>query len=200
MIILICIFIIFITISVSLISIFWPKYEERFFGFGLLGKDKRAETYYPNKDSAVKVGSQINWYVYLHNHMGSNQGVIVRIKLLNSTLEMPNNQEHQPSPLEPFAEFPLSLSVNDTKFVPFSWSISEAVVVKNDLTLLKTLIVNNQKVEVNIITSSDSYLYMIFELWVYDNSSQKYIFGWGHGKDFSSASLQMTFSVNMSAH
>jgi hypothetical protein len=189
--------ILFITLTISLISTFWPKYEERFFEFGLLGDDKRAESYYSNNNSTLNLGSPVTWYVYVHNHMGSFQDVIVRVKLLNSTMELPNNKEHKPSPYVSFVEFPLSLSIDDSQFVTFSWSILD-VVSKNDSIILKSIMVNNQTVAVNVSTVSDSFFRMVFELWVFDKSSQEYLFGWGSGEDFSSASLYLLFRADLS--
>ena len=191
------ILILFMTVALALISTFWPKYEERFFEFGLLGKDKMAESYYPNNNSTLNLGSQVNWYVYLHNHVGSFQEVIVRVKLLNSTMELPNNKEHKPSPFVSFIDFPLSLSVDDSKFVTFSWSILEAV-SQNDSVILKSLMVNDQTFAVNVSALSNSFFRMVFELWVYDESSQEYLFGWESGEDFSSASIHLMFRANIS--
>ena len=191
-------FILFLTLTVALISIFWPRYEERFFEFGLLGKDKLAEGYYPNDNSSLKLGSQINWHIYIHNHIGSFQNVIVKVKLVNSMMDLPNDRDNEPSPFDPIAEFPLSLSVNDTLFVPFSWSIVEAISQKNS-TILKQLMVNDQIVEVNVPASSNSFFRMVFELWVYDQSSQTYTFGWESGQELSSSSIHIAFRVTLPA-
>ena len=186
-----------VSISLAIISTFWPKYEERFFEFGLLGADKRAETYYSNNNSTLNLGSPVNWYVYIHNHVGSLQDVIVRVKLLNSTMELPNNEENKPSPFVSFIDFPLSLSDDESKFVAFSWSVTQAV-TQNDSIILKSLMVNNQTFAVNVSALPDSFFRMVFELWVYDKSSQEYLFGWESGEDFSSASLHLVFRVDIS--
>ncbi|MEM3704240.1 MAG: hypothetical protein QXX79_07490, partial [Candidatus Bathyarchaeia archaeon] len=115
--------VLFLIIVVAVLSAFWPKYEERFFELGLLGKDRKAEGYYPNDNSTLEVGSQILWYIYVHNHMGSAQSVSVRVKLLNSTMEAPDDRKNKPSPYPSFIEFPLFLSVDETVFVLFSWSV-----------------------------------------------------------------------------
>jgi len=175
------------------ISNFWPRYESRFFELGLLGSAKRAEQYYPNDDSVLNVGSQVNWHLYVHNHMGSYQNVIVRVKLLNSTMELPNDREHKPSPFSFFVEFPLSLSINETLLVPFSWSILEAI-SQNDSIIIKRLILNDQVFEVHVPASSDSFFRMVFELWVYDQASQEFTFAWGSEEDFST-SLHMAFRL-----
>lgn len=184
--------VLFSILVIAVISAFWPRYEERFFELGLLGEDKKAEGYYPNDNSTLKVGSQIHWYIYIHNHMGSVQNVCIRVKLLNSTMEVPNDREHKPSPFAFFVEFPLSLSVDETLFVPFSWSISEAA-SQNGSIIIKRLMVNNQTVEVNVPAFPDHGFRMVFELWVYDQSSQEYKFGWESEKEFHSASLYIWF-------
>ena len=189
-------FIIFLTLTVALISIFWPRYEEQFFEFGLLGPDKLAESYFPKNNSAIEVGSQINWYIYLHNHyMGSQQNVIVKVKLVNSSIELPNDQSNKPTSFDSFTEFPLSLSTGDTLFVPLSWSIVETI-SNNNSTILKQLAFNDQTVDVDVSTSSNSFFRMIFELWVYDSFSETYKFGWNSGEEFSSASFYIGFRVS----
>ena len=178
------------------ISAFWPSYEERFFELGLLGKDKTAESYFQEGNSTLDVSSKVNWYIYVYNHMGNAQNVDVKVKLINSTMELPDDREHEPSLLEALVDFPLSLSVNETVFVPFSWSILEAD-YQNGSTVLKRLMVNDQMVEVDVPVSSDSSFYIVFELWVYDQVSHEYKFGWGSEKGFFSASLNMGFRVNL---
>ena len=190
--------VLFSILVIAVISAFWPRYEERFFELGLLGKDKKAEAYYPNDNSTLKVGSRVFWYIYIHNHMGSVQNVSIRVKLLNSTMEVPNDREHKPSPFAFFVEFPLSLSVDETLFVPFAWSILETI-SQNESIIVKRLTVNNQTVEVNVQAFSDYRFRMVFELWVYDQSSHEYKFGWQSEKEFYSASLYIWFRVILPA-
>ena len=190
--------VLFSILAVAVISAFWPRYEERFFELSLLGKDKKAEGYFLNDNSTLEVGSQVLWYIYIHNHMGSLQNVSVRIKLLNSTMEVPNDREHKPSPFASFVEYPASLSVDDTLFVPFSWGILD-VVSQNSSIILKRLMVNGQTVEVNVSAFSDYLFRMFFELWVYDQSSHEYKFGWESEKEFYSASSYMGFRVTLPA-
>jgi hypothetical protein len=188
--------VLFSILAVAVLSAFWPRYEERFIELGLLGKDKKAEGYYPNDNSTLKVGSPILWHIYVHNHVGSIQNVSVRVKLLNSTMEMPNDQEHKPSPYAFFIEFPLSLPVDETLIVPFSWSILDTA-SQNDSIIIKSLIVNNQTVQVNVPASTDNSFRMVFELWVYDRSTHEYKFGWSSGKEFYSASTYIWFRITL---
>ena len=194
---LICVLVGFLIVAVYVITLFWPKYEERFFELGLLGRNKMAEDYYPGNTSNVGVGSNVTWYIYIHNCMWSDQNVSIRVKLLNSTMQAPDDREHEPSPYPVLFELPLSLSIDETLLIPFSWSILEAD-LQNESVLIKRLEVNNQTVHVDVGAFSDLRFRLVFELWVYDQSLGEYLFGWDSGKGFYSISLYMWFSVTAS--
>lgn len=189
-------FLILIIVVGSIITL-WPKYEEQFIELGLLGRNGMAAGYYPNDNPVVKPGSQIDWSIYTHNHMASSQYITVRVKLLNSTMQAPNDNENEPSPFASLAEFPVFLPVNGTQLIPFSWSILDTF-TQNGSIVIESLIVNGQTVNVNPSVASNSSFCMVFELWVYDQSSNQYRFGWESGKGFSSASVDMWFSVSLS--
>ena len=183
-------------VAVAVISTIWPRSEERFFELGILGKDMTADEYYPNRNSTLEVGSQVNWYIHVLNHMGSVQDVFLRVKLLNSTMEPPNDQTHEPSPFASFVGLPISLDVDDVQLIPFSWSILDAV-SQNGSIVIKRLMVNDQTVDVDVSTDSNSLFRMVFEIWVYDQSTQEYTFEWDSGKNYSSASLYAWFNVSL---
>lgn len=181
-------------VAVAVISAFWPRYEERFFELGLLGRNKMAEDYYPNGNSTLEVGSEVRWFVYIHNHMRSVQDVLVRVKLLNSTMPIPDDRGHIPS-MEPyFFELLVSLDIDETKEIPFPWSIDKAHNT-NDTVTVNRLLIYEETVDVDVSTTSDIRFRMVFELWVLDESSGQYLFGWDSGKEFRSASLYMWFGL-----
>lgn len=184
-------------VAVAVISHFWPRYEERFFELGLLGRNKMAEDYYPDGNSTLEVGSEMFWYVYIHSHMGSVQDVLVRVKLLNSTMPIPDDREHIPSSEPVFFELPVSLDVDETKMLPFPWSVLETEVSGNDSVTVNRLLVNDEAVDVDVTAraTSDIRFRVVFELWVLDESSGEYVFGWDSGKEFYSVSLYMWFSL-----
>jgi hypothetical protein len=182
---------------VAVIGSVWPTQEERFIELGLLGKNKTASAYFANEDATVDVGSLNNWFIYVHNHLGTEQTVSLRAKLLNSTMELPDDQKHQPSSVTSFAEFPLSLSVNETVLVPFSWRIMDAE-AQNGLAVIKRLMVNDQPFDVDTIASANSSFRIVIELWVQDADSGNYKFGWESKEGFSSASIYMGFNLNSS--
>ena len=179
---------------VAVISSVWPTQEERFIELGLLGKDKTANAYFSNENSDINVGTLSSWFIYLHNHLGYAQNVSVRVKLLNSTMELPDDQENKPSNLTSFVAFPLSLSVNQSVLIPFSWSIKDSE-VHNGSAVIDQLLVNNQPVNIDALISMNHSFIMVFELWVQDNGSEEYIFGWESEKGLSSASVNMWFNV-----
>ncbi len=189
-------FVLFLILTGVFLSAFWPRYEERFFELGILGKDKMAKDYYLNNNYSLILGSQVDWYIYVHNHIDSAQNIVVKVKLVNSTNDLPNDLDNQPCPFDSIAEFPLSMSVNDSLIVPFSWIIVEAISQKNS-TIIKQLIVNDQTVELNISDFSESFFRMVFELWVYNESLQTYEFGWESEKGLSSSSINMAFRVSL---
>ena len=190
--------IVLLTIIVAAISRFWPAYEEEFIELGLLGMDNTAERYLPNTDSILEVGSLINWQIYIHNHMMDVKDISVRVKLVDSTLQLPNDKENEPASSPSLTQFPLSLSVNETKLIPFSWGVTE-VDYQNGSVGIKKLMINDQAIDVNVSRSTSSKYYVIFELWVYDPVSQLYTFGWVSEGKLSSASLYVGFRMTSSS-
>ena len=189
-----CALVLLLTIVVYIISLFWPKIEEPFFEFALLGRNKVAEEYFPNSSSSLDISSNVLWYIQVHNHMGSNQSVLIRVKILNSTMQAPDDRKHECSPYPHIIEFPLSLSNAETILTPFDWSILEAE-FRNNVTAIKGLEINNQMIEVEFPIISENRFRMVFELWIYNGTSNQYEFRWYSGKETYSVSLYMWFEV-----
>ena len=191
----IVVFFLALIITVALIYSFWPKDSEQFIELGLLGSDKTADGYYPNDNPTLNTGSQLNWYIYLHNHTTNSQSIIIRVKLLNSTMQAPNDTENEPSPFASVVELPLFLPVDNTQLIPFSWSILDTI-SQNNSVVITSLMVNGQTFNVDVPALSNSSFNMVFELWVYDQASHEYMFGWESGKEFFSASVNIGFNVS----
>jgi hypothetical protein len=177
---------------IALFSILWPRNEMRFFELGLLDKNKNAEAYFALANSTLEIGSQVNWFVFVHNHMGDAEKVSVRIKLLNSTMAQPINSKNMPSPFNFFEELYSSLSNDESVLLPFSWGISNAVSANGETTV-RQLIVNNRILDIDV--SSNGHFIIVFELWVYSQTAQNYLFGWRFGNSLSSASVTMGFNI-----
>lgn len=182
-------------VIVAMISSVWPTQENWYFELGLLGKDKTADKYFADGNSTVNVGLVNSWFIYVHNYMGEKQSVIVKAKLLNSTMELPHDLEHRASQASSFIEFPLFISADETMFIPFSWSILETE-SHDDSIIIKRLMVNEQTVNIQVSNSVKSSYKVVFELWVLDNVSGEYKFGWESKDEMFSVSLYMGFNLS----
>lgn len=182
-------------VSVYVVSAYWPRYEEYFFELGILGKEGKAESYFPDDNSSIYLSTPMSWQIYVHNHMGSEQDVSIRVKILNSTMQAPDDRGHEPSQEPYFLEIPVSLSVDETVLVPYSWSVLDAG--NQNGTVIKGLIVNGESVEVDVKSVSDGVFRIVFELWVHDQESDEIIFGWYSKGEFYSASIYIWFGLNL---
>ena len=181
-------------VSIYVVSTYWPRYEDYFFELGLLGKEGKAEGYFPDDNSTVFIGTPMSWLIYVHNHMGSEQDVSIRVKILNSTMQAPDDREHESSPELCVLEIPISLSVDETMLVPYSWSILDGE--HQNGTVIKAVIVNSDFIDVNVEDYSDRFR-VVFELWVYDSSINEYVFGWYSKGEFYSASIYIWYNLSL---
>jgi hypothetical protein len=187
---------ILLIIIVAVISSVWPKQEKFFMELGILGENMTADAYFSNDDSIVEVGTESKWYIYVHNHMATSQNVSIRVKLLNSTMQLPDDREHNPSSAKILTELSQSLSVDETVFIPFFWSIIE-VENQNDSIVIKSLEINAESIEAEIIETINSYYIMVFELWIYDPEKADYVFNWKTSEQSYSSSIYMNFLINL---
>ena len=189
--------VLFLIIVVSAISSFWPTQEKRFFELGLLGKNRIADDYFVDANSTIGVGDLNNWFINIGNHMGKQYNISIRAKLINFTTKLPDDQENIPCPAPSFSELPLSLLANETLLVPFSWSVFE-IEWQNGSIVIKTLLVNEQVIDVYVSALEPS-LRIVFELWVQDQSSGDYLFGWKSENGFFSASVYKGFRMEQNS-
>ena len=187
--------VILIIIVVALLSSYRPKQEKWFIELGLLDEDMMADAFFSNADSTVDLGELNSWFIYIHNHLASAQDVSVKVKLINSTMELPDDRKHQHSSATSFIEFPLKISINETAYIPFSWSVIQAE-TENDSVVINRLAINEQSLDVDVSASFTPSFRLVFELWVFDPSSGEYQFRWESKEGFFSASLYMAFRVN----
>ena len=191
----ILVFLLSIIFIVAFLSNFWPKQEKWFIELGLLGKDMTADAYFPNENPTINIGITNDWFIFVHNHLGTPQYVNIKLKLLNSTMELPDDRKHEFSEATSFIEFSLMLSANEDAILPFSWSVINAE-AENDSVIIERLLINQQQVDVDVSDSENFYFRIVFELWVQDPVSGEYQFGWDSADGFSSASIYMGFGMD----
>ena len=155
-------------------EIFTPKYEP-FIAMAVLGENNLAEGYYPNNDPNIPLKQLVGWSLYLYNHMGESQYVVVKVKLLDETTPPPDSALVSPSPALTIYELRLILRNNETRITPFEWSVLEA---KNtsDRLLISKMMVNGQKIDLNTSVSNREKTRIVFELWAYDYDLRSFRF------------------------
>jgi hypothetical protein len=155
-----------------------PRPEEEFFASWVLGYQGLAANYYPNDNPNIARGEEVNWTLGVYNHMGSLQYVVLRVKLLSSTMPSPNDTLGQPSPAPAIFEFARVLVNNETWSIPFVWEILNSTVTGGDVTIT-SLLVNQTSLTGQFATAVSGYNFrFIFELWYYDTTTSNLAFSW----------------------
>jgi len=179
---------------IPVVSAFLPRNEEPFFALAVLGENGMAEHYYPDENSTIKVGTEVHWFIYIYNHMGKSQYVSIRVKILNSTIMTPNSTSCTPSEAPTTHEIRRILLENQTWSYPFNWILQNVTKFDNSTTI-NSLLINGERLQSNIRARNGYNFRLVFELWVYDPSSDDLVFGWKSGQEPSCAWNQIWFNV-----
>jgi hypothetical protein len=164
---------------------FWPLIvsvypvqsgEESFLALGLLGNKQMLGDYYPKNRYNITTGTIVQWYIYTHNHMKSVQYVEVRVKLANSTNLFPDSQNLLSSSASTFFRSRFILQDEEERYIPFNWTINK-LKIENNITSVNELKVNEIPIN-STVTTSNNDLYIIVELWVYNEKSDSFEFKW----------------------
>ena len=91
------IFILLIGLWIPTIRPLFPSKEEHFFEYAILGENMRGENYYPENDPNINIDEQVKWNIQVYNHMGKNEYITIKIKILNSTMVPPDSTTCTPS-------------------------------------------------------------------------------------------------------
>ncbi|MFB3888895.1 MAG: DUF1616 domain-containing protein [Candidatus Bathyarchaeia archaeon] len=144
---------------------------EQFSELYLLGPGHAAEGYPFN----ILVGKSYSVYVGVGNHLGSSAYYTLYVKLRNQTDALPNATSGTPCPLQPLYEYKFALQDSAYWESLLSFSVSSGYVAGNQSSV-NQLTINGVKFDVNKPSAWDSnssrFSYqLIFELWLYDQSS-----------------------------
>jgi hypothetical protein len=172
-----------------------PPPSEEFYAMYILGSNGLAEHYYPNDNPDLTIGETINWTIGIYNHMRSLQYVVVRVKLLNSTLLSPDELTGTPSSVAPLFEFARVLVDNETWSIPFVWSVLSVSSSSGGL-LITTISINQVTLEGNLARAVSGINYrLVFELWFYDTITNDLAFSWRADNVQHSVWTQVWFNV-----
>ena len=184
--------------SIAAYAVLSPPPQERFFSMWILGSEGLAERYYPNDDPNLGIGEKINWTLSAYNHMGSLQYVVIRVKLLNSTVASPDDLSGTPSPASPLFEFTRVLEDNETWSMPFNWTI-ESLSQEGSRLQITGLSVDQFHLEGELVAASSGYNYrFVFELWFYDLTSNDLTFS-GRANTMRPVWTQVWFNATATA-
>lgn len=176
------------------VSAFLQRGEEPFFALAILGENGMAEHYYPEDNPNIKVESEVHWFIIVYNHMGASQYVSVRAKILNSTMAAPNSTSCRPSEAPDVYEVRGILLDNETWSHPFVWSLQNVTKVDNS-TIIRGLVIDGDQIQLSVEALNGYDFRLVLELWVYDRSSDDFVYGWTTRQEPICAWNQIWFNV-----
>ncbi|MDH5266409.1 MAG: hypothetical protein OEW62_01880 [Candidatus Bathyarchaeota archaeon] len=172
----------------------YPVTAERFFVLGLLGRDKTAENYYPNDDPNIRGFEKVRWYVFVQNFMLEAQYVLVKVKVLNSTMTLPDAVACTPSPEQAIMNLSVFLTNGQSSTIPFSWYLTNYSLHGESL-IIERLVTNGISISLNVGAVNGSNFRLIFEVWYYDPAIEEFRFEWDSSFGLRCAWNQMLFNV-----
>jgi hypothetical protein len=172
-----------------------PRPQKEFFQIYVLGANHMAAGYYPNNDTNIRVGEQVNWYLGVTNFMGSVQLVALRIKLGNATISAPDDTNAAPSQAPLVIEFERFLQNNETWEFPFAWQILRTSPTAGSTHILG-LLINSETILLSEASALGGRNFrFIIELWTWDTDSANFQFGWFAPIEHRVAWLQLWFNA-----
>jgi len=170
-----------------------PERNEPFMALAVLGEEGMAEKYYPDDDPNIEPEEDVEWQLYLYNHMGEAQYVSVKVKVSNSTTEPPNSTSCTPSPAPVAYNIRRVLLDNETWITPFTWMIENTSTI-DEAVEIEAVSFNEDVVMVDALSEHGYNFRIIFELWVYNPESDGFQFGWSYGEEQRCAWNQIWFN------
>jgi uncharacterized membrane protein len=172
-----------------------PPPSEQFYAMYILGSNGLAEHYYPNDNPNLTVGQPVNWTIGVYNHMGSPEYVVVRVKLLNSTLRSPDELTGTPSSVSPLLEFVRVMVNNETWTMPFVWTLLGLRSSVGRI-LITEISINQFAFTGDLAEAASGFNYrLVFELWFYDMTTNGLVFSWHAQSSQHSVWTQIWFNV-----
>jgi|SRR5208282_3688066 len=172
-----------------------PRQTEEFFQFYVLGANHKATGYYPGDNPDIFTGEPVTWYLGVVNNMSTVQLVSIRVKVSNLTISPPDALQALESPAPAVTDFARFIQNNEVWEFPFVWNISNATSIGGSIRVL-TLQINNETYQIPSWSASNGYNFrLIFELWIWNQDSDSFQFGWNTNGEQKIAWLQIWFNM-----
>ena len=158
-------------------SIFCVENKEPFMSMAILDENQRAEEYYMGDYSDIRLNETVSWSIQLDNEMGYSQYVSIVIKISVENTSQLNFTICKPSSAQNIYEFRKVLLDKEILIIPFNWSI-ENIKKYDDLLYLSEIVINSNKIKVDMDFNASNDIVFIFELWTFNSNSSEFIFSW----------------------
>ena len=157
---------------------------EQFSELYLLGPEQMAQ----NMPFNVVANQDYTVYLGVGNHLGASTYYVCYVKLRNQTDPLPDQTEGTPSSLAPLYEYRPLIQNGANWTEPLTFSLS-GISTSNDQTLLQSITINNEKLNVDKIAQLDQdnngyYYALLVELWAVNATSNalqyqnRYVYFW----------------------
>jgi len=148
-----------------------------YLGLTLLDKNMNSAQYFV-ADSTVSTGEDVSWYLSTQNSMNTAEYIDLRIKLINSTQNSPDDKINAPSPEHEIYHLEQVVSPNTNWIAPLNWSIAEIETAGN-YTVIKAVKINDNVINnLDVRSEYGNNFRFVIELWKYDPRNSEFTFLW----------------------
>jgi uncharacterized membrane protein len=182
-----------IVINIPLVMKYIPNSNESFMSLAILGEKVMAENYYPENNPNIELNNNVDWNLYLYNHMDKSKYILVNVKITNSSILSPNSTTCAPSPASSVYQIRRILLDNETLITPFSWRINNISNTGKSVKI-NTFSLNRDTINTDVMAINGYNFRIIFELWVYNKEVKEFQFGWKYGEETNCAWTQIWFN------
>jgi uncharacterized membrane protein len=176
-------YIFFIVIYIVLIIItlfpviltYFPDRNQNFVTMAILGDKGMAENYYPKNDPNIEIHEEVNWQLYISNKKKDTIFISIKIKISNSTVELPKSTSCIPNPATSIYEIQRIIEGNETWIKPITWKLEKFSITDN-IIKLEGIKINDKVIDLNTVSKKGYNFRLIFELWLYDLKNNNFHF------------------------
>jgi len=178
-------------LTIPFVISFIPKHEDVFLSVAILSNDNESFQYYTGEEPVINIEKEVDWRIQVENHMGEIQYVSLRVKMSNSTDEIPDINACEPLSSPVIFQLQKIVLNNENWIIPFSWIVDRYNHSNNNYKLS----INDQYSDVYISLEDKLSARFIFELWVYDVKNDDFLFAYKSGDEYRCVWNQMWFRI-----